>query len=606
MSQTNRWLLPVIWVALTAIAAAVCSVNLPTVHIQGEYIPQGNDSFYHARRILDTANNPSSFYEYDTKIHAPEGSLLNWPWGYDYALGRIVRAGMQIGLSNDPLAILVWIPVAAVGVSMALLLLIGRAAGLSTWLLILSGLCMALSPTTQLLHGVGQIDHHFAELIFVLASLAAGLSWLNQPASGGRAVLLAIVLGAAPAIHNGLFVLQIPLLLTSFSFWLQDRHLPRATVAAFSATLLIAMTAVLIPSLSFREGRFEFSTLSWFHFYVTACTALMAVLLSRLAFTRKNLAIIVFVAIGLMIPVLGQLNPAGTFLTGANEFLSQISEMKSPLVLARESGGATVARIYSLLIYIAPATFVLCLFEAWRERSSPRLIFWLTAVTGLTLLAMQIRLHYFGDFALYLPWLLELENFISRRPDLRRKVLLGASLAALLSYSMSLRYQLLVPTVPAGDDSFLAIRPLLLKLRDLCESTPGIVLADNNAGHYIRFYTDCSVISNNFLLTQQHFEKTAEVKHLFSLSASDLLKEPVNVKYVLVRALEVRQRDNGKLNYLFFYSGEPRLANDLLLRPASSVPPGYTLLDQVDLSAPFSGPYAKLYELDKGTPPVAN
>ena len=27
-----------------------------------------------------------------TKIHAPEGSLLAWPWGYDYVMAWIVQA----------------------------------------------------------------------------------------------------------------------------------------------------------------------------------------------------------------------------------------------------------------------------------------------------------------------------------------------------------------------------------------------------------------------------------------------------------------------------------------------------------------------------------
>ena len=42
-------------------------------------------------------------------------------------------------------------------------------------------------------------------------------------------------------------------------------------------------------------------------------------------------------------------------------------------------------------------------------------------------------------------------------------------------------------------------------------------------GHYIRYYTDCPVIANNFLLTPQHFRKMDEVGALFSLSAATLV-----------------------------------------------------------------------------------
>ncbi len=33
------------------------------------------------------------------------------------------------------------------------------------------------------------------------------------------------------------------------------------------------------------------------------------------------------------------------------------------------------------------------------------------------------------------------------------------------------------------------------------------MLTDTNAGHYIRYFSDCSVIADNFLLTAQQFEK---------------------------------------------------------------------------------------------------
>src|ERR1043165_3459207 len=98
------------WLLLGSLAAAVCSLIWPAAHLGNELVPVGNDSFYHARRILDTAQNPSAFYEFDTHIHAPEGSLLTWPWGYDYAMAWLVRIGVALGLATEPMAILVWIP----------------------------------------------------------------------------------------------------------------------------------------------------------------------------------------------------------------------------------------------------------------------------------------------------------------------------------------------------------------------------------------------------------------------------------------------------------------------------------------------------------------
>ena len=64
-----------------------------------------------------------------------------------------------------------------------------------------------------------------------------------------------------------------------------------------------------------------------------------------------------------------------------------------------------------------------------------------------------------------------------------------------------------VPPDAAGDPDFQDSRPILGDAAASLREEPGIVLADNDAGHYIRYYTECSVIANNFLLTRQHEEK---------------------------------------------------------------------------------------------------
>ena len=43
---------------------------------------------------------PGAFYEFDPKIHAPEGSLLTWPWGYDYAMAWLVRPALVLGIAD--------------------------------------------------------------------------------------------------------------------------------------------------------------------------------------------------------------------------------------------------------------------------------------------------------------------------------------------------------------------------------------------------------------------------------------------------------------------------------------------------------------------------
>ena len=59
----------------------------------------------------------------------------------------------------------------------------------SSGLVMIAGLAAALSPLTQFLHGVGQIDHHFAEYIFVLATIACGLRWFSRPDDTQAAII---------------------------------------------------------------------------------------------------------------------------------------------------------------------------------------------------------------------------------------------------------------------------------------------------------------------------------------------------------------------------------------------------------------------------------
>jgi asparagine N-glycosylation enzyme membrane subunit Stt3 len=271
------------------VAAAVCSLYWPAVHFSDEYLPFGNDAFYHARRILDTVANPAAFYQFDPKIHAPEGSLLTWPWGYDYAMAWLVKGGLALGLATDPMAILIWLPVVAVFASIGLLMLIARRLSLSPGLIVIAGLAAALSPLTQYLHAVGQIDHHFAEYIFVLAMVACGLRWFARPDDAKHAIILGVVLGAAPNINNGLFILQVPLLATLLVLWLQGTRIPVRATLAFAGALLLTTLSILIPSLPFRLGLFEFYTLSWFHLYVAAGSAVVALALAALPRTPRNI-----------------------------------------------------------------------------------------------------------------------------------------------------------------------------------------------------------------------------------------------------------------------------------------------------------------------------
>jgi hypothetical protein len=608
MIRTERWKFAGLWLLIGLVAAGVCSLRWPAAHFADEYLPFGNDSFYHARRILDTVAQPSAFYQFDPHIHAPEGSLLPWPWGYDYVMAWLVKAGLALGVSDSPIGILIWLPVLAVFVSIGLTLLLARRLGLDSPFVATAGLAAALSPLTQLLHGVGQIDHHYAEYIFVLATLLCGLRWLQRPDDRRAALIVGAVLGAAPAVHNGLFILQLPLLATLLGLWLQNVRLPMRTARLFATALVATTLAIEIPSLPFRMGLFEFYTLSWFHVYVAVGSAAVVVALSALAPTKRNMALVAGAGVLALLPLARQVAVAGSFLEGTIARLDTIVEMHSlPSLVMTAPGRETVTMMYSLLVFLMPAAAAYCAWRGWQERATPRLLFWISCLFGTALMLTQLRLHYFGSFALYLPWLMLAQDCVARWAHQRKLVVLSTVLVFLLTYWVPARYQLLAAVPFTGDSRFRVLRPILEDLRKACAQDPGIVLADNDAGHYIRYYTDCSVIANNFLLTAQHERKIWELDYLTSVPANAFPGVAPFVRYILVRPIHI-ERGAQQTKYMSFSQREAPLISDLLLKPVDEVGPPYVLIEQANISQSGGGesfPYIRLFRVDAGAPAAA-
>jgi hypothetical protein len=605
MSRTERVKFAGLWLLIGLIAAGVASLTWPAARFADEYVPFSNDSFYHARRILDAVADPASFYQFDSKIHAPDGSLLTWPWGYDYAVTWLVRAGLALGVSDSPSGILMWLPVLAAFASMGMMLLLARRLGLMGPFIAIAGLAAALSPLTQYLHMVGQIDHHYAEYIFVLASIACGLRWLQRPDDARAAIVVGAVLGAAPAVHNGLFILQLPLLAALLALWLQDVRMPMRTALLFAGALLVTTLAIEIPSLPFRLGLFEYYSLSWFHLYIAAGTAAVTAALAGFARSKRNVALLVAGAIVLLLPLAHQIVMARAFLGGTIERLDSIAEMRAlPPMLWTDPGRASLSRMYSLLVFLAPLTALYCAWRGWQERATPRLLFWIWCLFGLALMLTQMRLHYFGSFALYLP-LLVLAQACSVRWQQRHKVVvLSTALVFLLAYWLPVRYTLIAPLPPGGDPTFSALRPILEDLRKACARDPGIVLADNDAGHLIRYYTDCSVIANNFLLTPQHEQKVRQIDYLTSVPANAFPGVAPFVRYILLRPLNVVVgAENSR--YMSFSRREAPLISDLLLKPLDRLPSNYELIEQASISTSnMQGgvPYIRLFKVNPVAP----
>ncbi len=599
---TDPFQLTLVWIC-GSIAALVVALAPVAASLQnGHYSPIGPDAFYHARRILDAVADPSSFFQFDSHTDAPGGSLVLWPWMYDYVMSLIVRAALALRLSSDPMTVLVHVPSIAFVFTIGIVMALCRGLRLGVTSTAIALFCTALFPLSQSLYSVGNIDHHFAEHMFVLGSIASGLLWLQQPESRVRAAITGIVLGLAPGIHTAQFILQIPILAVLALMWLHNQPRP-ATTRTFAISLVIATLAVALPSLALQQGHFEYYTLSWFQVYVAACTAVLSVLLARTECNRAGVIKLGLTGIVMLAPILGQMALARDFFTVSVEGMEDISEVQSPLELWRRSSSlAYVLTLYTDLLFLVPVTALLCAWKIWRERDPVRTLFWVASLAGVLLLSMQLRLQYFGSFALYLPWLLLLDDWV-RKGSVKPVYAWGACVAVLaIAYSSGIRHYMFEQQAVAGDPYYAITRSLYAPFAQACHEKPGVVLAEPDDGHYIRFHTDCSVIANNFLVTAHQAERTHEERELLKLPAKEVPARAPYVRYVYVRGNSLfYSLPDGTMQFApDGVEGVPQypLVDELLRADRHSLPDHFHLIYELK-STEAKRPYARLFAVDR-------
>src|SRR5688572_33411855 len=69
-----------IWLIAALVAVFFAVISKESVLLDDHWLPRGNDSFYHARRILDAAVGTRGFYQFDERLHVPDGAWISWPW----------------------------------------------------------------------------------------------------------------------------------------------------------------------------------------------------------------------------------------------------------------------------------------------------------------------------------------------------------------------------------------------------------------------------------------------------------------------------------------------------------------------------------------------
>jgi hypothetical protein len=542
-SDRARLLNAALWLIATAIAVFFATVLNDSAMIGGEFIPRTNDSLYHARRILDTAFGERGFYQFDQRLQVPEGTWIPWPWAYDYLLAQALKLALLLKPGLAPMAFLAYVPVFWLGINSLLFLACANVIGLSASMRTVAMLAFACSPLVQLNHATAMIDHHFIELSFVLLSIWLGLRFLRLEQDPRNAILLGLALGIAPAFHNGLFMLQLPLLAGMVCLWFKGRSLSPAAMLRLGVSLFAATLLSALPSEPLQAGMFEFALHSWFHVYIAFCTAVSLYLLALGDFSVKRLCILGAAAATLGIPILAQAVRGAMFLDGDMLILDQISEMQSPFSMLLTTPGLTeTVGYYSWLLLGVPLCIAGFAYAALRTSKDELAYFSVWAVFGLSLLLMQFRMHYFGMLFMLLGPLLLLQMAVRRFDLAPASALLSGLIAFLLLYQPPLRQRLFSIYATSGDSAYEAALPAFEHLAELCREHPGIVLANNNDGNAILYHTECSVFVNNFIMRPQDELKLRLFRTLLGASPQAILDFEPEIDYLFLRALDFSTR----------------------------------------------------------------
>lgn len=569
--------------ATAAIAIAFAMVWVPSALVPGWVMPSGHDAVYHARRILDAIDAPMGVMQFDPRIHVPYGEWVPWPWGFDALLAAIAQLLRDV-VGVRALTGLLFVPPAFLVVNAALVIAIARALRLPLLAQWLAGLCFAFSPLTQMLHGFGQIDHHFLELTCVLAALWLGLLWFERPERAPIAAALALTLGAANAVHNGLFMLQLPVVASLGLLWLREGGPPVRSAAAFAGTLGVTTLLVALPSVPFRDGVVRFDLLSWFHVHAALLTALAVLLTSgperpdgaRIA---RVAAVLAIAAAPLVREALVGLSFVSTGIFGD----VRMPEMDGPFagIIGQGKMDPRFTWLeYTGLVYLLPLGLAGAAVALLRRPSRRTMYLCIASLFGGVLMLQQYRLHQFGSFALYLlPLAWITHRFRGAREQ--RLALYGFAALGVITHAGGLSSSLVIPPAFGGSLEFSLSRALYPPLGEACAEAPGVVLADNNDGHYIRFLTECSVLGNNLFMSPQSFERIREANRLLALPAARLRDEAPWVRYVLVRRNDDISAATTAADVLALNAG---LRRDLLLEEPPW-PSGFRLIGEVTVRA---------------------
>lgn len=499
-------------------------------------VPLGQDSFYHATRILDaTGSRHASVFQFDPYIHAPEGNWVNWPWAYDGLLATIVVSAQWMGVQAEDLEVLAYAPLVWIPVNVGLCLLLANLLGFPFALRLALLIAFVCNPLVRSSQGVGMLDHHQAEQALFLATMCTWLAWQKRPRQNHLAFLAGFIPGFAPAIHTSLFLCLPPIALATLLCWNRNRLPPAANSLMFAAGIIVGITCATLPAAFPADRLFVHHTLSWFHIAAVCATAAGVVLLCSLKYSRGRLITLIAAALAATAVFASFLGEGFSYIAGTEKAVTQVTESSS--YVARWLGGKLATReflsLYTPWAMLLPLSLAGCALGLIRSRDPVTLGFFAFALFGLALLSGQFRFHVFGDV------------FLAAIPLFAASVYIGSKHRGLAWSAPALATLFTIPVIPtllaappvALDEDYPVLLHVYQAADKLCRLDAGVIAANPNDGHYLRFHTDCPVVANNFLVDELARAKVAQSEEIMAAAAANQSLSSYDpwLQYLLVR-----------------------------------------------------------------------
>lgn len=517
-----------VWIVAILIGVGLALTRVPSVFVDGEAHPLGNDAFYHATRILEIAEDSSSTHSFDANLHWPEGHWIAWPWAYDY-LGGVIAGALSSDRSGAA-KIMAFYPLLWLIGSITLVGLIAKEI-LRPGMAAICMLAYAAAPLTLTLFSVGALDHHSSEHFWFLLSIYLAGMWLKLPGSSRLPVSLGIVLALSTAFHNSLFMLQILLLAGLFLARLSGHTLPSTRKAIFfGVSLLVTQLLVLLPSHHFLTFVYAFYLHSWFHLHVALLTAIgvLALCSRRDMVMWSILAIAVLLAVPTVTQVLFGLDYVRSDLPGFDA-LAETQPMYGGTLSVFQINFFFTALVWLLPLYIGYAVFQL----SKRRVKDMTLIVLIASLFGFAMMVAQFRFQYFGYLFLVIIPLLIVQQLLPKGRDI-----LIASAIVIGAYIYSISYYLIPPKMGDSPRYHYGF-PIIQAAQLQCEEQPGLLLVNSNWGNFLRYQTRCPILSNNFILTQKEVDYVKLTSKLLQQTPGQLRALAPDIRYIIVSDMDL-------------------------------------------------------------------